>query len=270
MVSPSTIRTTRTPCPRASSPRGRRTAANAVQSATRAPRGSVGGRCASCCGARSAAVRTVRRRMDAKFSGPSYTLGVEEELMILDGETFALANEIDAITAPTKARARSTRAAAERARDRHARLEGPRRGGRPRAPAAPRGLEAAPRGSHRLRRHASDRAVGGAARLRRPALPRADRRAEVHRPPGDHLRAARPRRHRRPREGDPRRQRDARARADPARAERQLALLALRRDRAGVDPDADLPRLPARRDPAALRRAGPTTRTGSASWSTRA
>ena len=36
--------------------------------------------------------------MDAKFSGPSYTLGVEEELMILDGETFALANEIDAIT----------------------------------------------------------------------------------------------------------------------------------------------------------------------------
>ena len=36
--------------------------------------------------------------MDARFSGPSYTLGVEEELMILDGESFALANEIDAIT----------------------------------------------------------------------------------------------------------------------------------------------------------------------------
>ena len=36
--------------------------------------------------------------MDAKFSGPSYTLGVEEELMILDGETCGLANEIDAIT----------------------------------------------------------------------------------------------------------------------------------------------------------------------------
>ena len=35
--------------------------------------------------------------MDAKFSGPSYTLGVEEELMILDGKTFALANEIDAV-----------------------------------------------------------------------------------------------------------------------------------------------------------------------------
>jgi glutamate---cysteine ligase / carboxylate-amine ligase len=35
--------------------------------------------------------------MDAKFHGPSYTLGIEEELMILDGETFALANEIDAV-----------------------------------------------------------------------------------------------------------------------------------------------------------------------------
>ena len=35
--------------------------------------------------------------MDANFTGPSYTLGVEEELMILDGETLALANEIDAV-----------------------------------------------------------------------------------------------------------------------------------------------------------------------------
>jgi carboxylate-amine ligase len=35
--------------------------------------------------------------MRAEFTGPSYTLGVEEELMILDGKTFALANEIDAV-----------------------------------------------------------------------------------------------------------------------------------------------------------------------------
>jgi carboxylate-amine ligase len=35
--------------------------------------------------------------MEAKFTGPSYTLGVEEELMILDGDTFALANEIEAV-----------------------------------------------------------------------------------------------------------------------------------------------------------------------------
>src|ERR671917_82580 len=33
--------------------------------------------------------------MEAKFSGPSYTLGVEEELMILDGGSLALANRID-------------------------------------------------------------------------------------------------------------------------------------------------------------------------------
>ena len=35
--------------------------------------------------------------MRAEFTGPSFTLGVEEELMILDGQTFALANEIDTV-----------------------------------------------------------------------------------------------------------------------------------------------------------------------------
>jgi len=35
--------------------------------------------------------------MEARFTGPSYTLGVEEELMILDGESFALANEVEAV-----------------------------------------------------------------------------------------------------------------------------------------------------------------------------
>jgi carboxylate-amine ligase len=35
--------------------------------------------------------------MQPEFTGPSFTLGVEEELMILDGETFALANEIEAV-----------------------------------------------------------------------------------------------------------------------------------------------------------------------------
>jgi carboxylate-amine ligase len=35
--------------------------------------------------------------MRAEFTGPSFTLGVEEELMILDGKTFGLANEIDAV-----------------------------------------------------------------------------------------------------------------------------------------------------------------------------
>ena len=41
-----------------------------------------------------------------------------------------------------------------------------------------------------------------------------------------------------------------------AGAERQLALLARRRDRAALDPHADLPHLPARRHPAALPRLG--------------
>src|SRR5919112_2405593 len=43
------------------------------------------------------AASTLRRSMRAEFTGPSFTLGVEEELMILEGETFALANEIDAV-----------------------------------------------------------------------------------------------------------------------------------------------------------------------------
>ena len=35
--------------------------------------------------------------MEPKFTGPSFTIGIEEELMILDSETLALANAIEAI-----------------------------------------------------------------------------------------------------------------------------------------------------------------------------
>jgi glutamate---cysteine ligase / carboxylate-amine ligase len=35
--------------------------------------------------------------MEPKFSGPSFTIGIEEELMILDAESMALANAIDAV-----------------------------------------------------------------------------------------------------------------------------------------------------------------------------
>jgi glutamate---cysteine ligase / carboxylate-amine ligase len=35
--------------------------------------------------------------MEPKFSGPSYTIGIEEELMILDSESLALANAIEAV-----------------------------------------------------------------------------------------------------------------------------------------------------------------------------
>src|SRR5919206_4024556 len=35
--------------------------------------------------------------MQANFSGPSYTLGIEEELMILDSRSLNLSNSIEAI-----------------------------------------------------------------------------------------------------------------------------------------------------------------------------
>jgi carboxylate-amine ligase len=35
--------------------------------------------------------------MEAKFTGPSFTIGIEEELMILDAESMTLANAIDAV-----------------------------------------------------------------------------------------------------------------------------------------------------------------------------
>src|SRR3981189_966662 len=35
--------------------------------------------------------------MEHRFSGPSYTIGIEEELMILDAETFDLANAVEAL-----------------------------------------------------------------------------------------------------------------------------------------------------------------------------
>ncbi|MDQ4040762.1 MAG: carboxylate-amine ligase [Actinomycetota bacterium] len=41
--------------------------------------------------------------MDHRFTGPNYTLGIEEELMILDAETFDLANMIEAMLESTAA-----------------------------------------------------------------------------------------------------------------------------------------------------------------------
>src|ERR1700754_3767278 len=39
--------------------------------------------------------------MEPKFSGPAYTVGIEEELMILDAETYALVNAIDDLVEET-------------------------------------------------------------------------------------------------------------------------------------------------------------------------
>ena len=35
--------------------------------------------------------------MEHNFHGPSYTLGIEEELMIVDGESYALVNAIESL-----------------------------------------------------------------------------------------------------------------------------------------------------------------------------
>src|SRR3954453_20375551 len=48
--------------------------------------------------------------MDHAFTGPSYTIGIEEELMIVDGESYELVNAIEALL--EDARARSPEAAA--------------------------------------------------------------------------------------------------------------------------------------------------------------
>ena len=55
--------------------------------------------------------------------------------------------------------------------------------------------------------------------------------------------------------------------AGAARPERELAVLARRRDRPGLDAHADLPRVPARRHPARATATGPTTSARSSSWS---
>ena len=41
--------------------------------------------------------------MDHKFTGPAYTLGIEEELMILDAESLELVNAIESLLEPAPA-----------------------------------------------------------------------------------------------------------------------------------------------------------------------
>src|ERR671931_309507 len=40
-------------------------------------------------------------RVEHRFTGPSYTLGIEEELMILDAETLELSNSIETMLEAT-------------------------------------------------------------------------------------------------------------------------------------------------------------------------
>ena len=46
--------------------------------------------------------------LEHRFTGPSYTLGIEEELMIVDAETLDLVNAIETLLEDAPARARSS------------------------------------------------------------------------------------------------------------------------------------------------------------------
>ena len=212
------------------------------------------------------------RHVEHRFTGPSYTLGIEEELMIVDAETLDLANSIEGLLDDLERDRHGGRGQARAdgvgVRDRHhpvrQRGRGRRAAAGAAAPGAASGGGARPR--DRLGRHAPVRAVGGPADRLAPALPRPDRRPPVRRPPGDHLRHPRARGDRRPGQGDPRDQRHARAPAAAARALRELALLARRPDRAST-PRARRSSAPSREW--ASRPATTTSRTGaggSSSW----
>ena len=214
--------------------------------------------------------------MRDNFTGPSYTVGVEEELMIVDASSYALVNAIESLLEDAGAaniertdgeiKPELMESVLEIATKPCANVE---RGRRPAALAAPQGARDGrrPRPDDRLGRHPPVRDVGGPADRRAPALPRPHLGAALRRAPGAHLRHARPRRHRRRRQGDPRRQRHARPRPGAARAERQLAVLARRPHRPAVHAHADLPPVPARRHAAGLRATGRTGSARSRSWS---
>ena len=172
--------------------------------------------------------------------------------MILDGETLELVNAIESMLEPSPSGeikpelmesvleistepCENTVQAGEQLRALRAQVI---------QKASSKGLAIAAAGTHPFAMWEDQRIVAAAP------VPRPDRGAAVRRPPGADLRGPRARRRRRPGEGDPRRQRDAGAHAGAARAVGELAVLAGRRDRDGIDPDADLPRVPAGRDTA--------------------
>ena len=179
--------------------------------------------------------------------------------MIVDAETLELSNSIESLLeALGETSAVKPELMESRLRDRDGAVPQHARGWAPAARAAQARADdrRGPRPRDRLGRHAPVRDVGGPADRRAPALPRPDRRAPVRRAPGADLRRARARGRGRPGQGGLRGQRHARARAAPARAVGELALLARGRDAPALHAHADLPRVPARRDPAALRGLG--------------
>ena len=49
-------------------------------------------------------LRVASAAMDHNFTGPSFTIGVEEEMMIVDAESYALVNAIESLLADAGAR----------------------------------------------------------------------------------------------------------------------------------------------------------------------
>src|SRR3954462_8236381 len=48
-------------------------------------------------------VDRVRRQMEHHFTGPSYTIGIEEELMIVDADSYELVNAIESVLEDARA-----------------------------------------------------------------------------------------------------------------------------------------------------------------------
>ena len=128
--------------------------------------------------------------------GPSYTIGIEEELMILDAESLELVNAIESLLEPRPGGRDQARADGVRARGLDRPVREHRRGRRAAARAA--GAGSRDRGAQepddRLGGNPSVRDVGGPADRRAAALPRPRVRAAIRRPPGADLRDARARR----------------------------------------------------------------------------
>ena len=214
------------------------------------------------------------RAVEHRFTGPSYTLGVEEELMIVDAETLDLVNSIEAARRSARCRDRgrsqaelmesvceiattpcsNTREAGEqlRALRRHVQQA-----------AAQRGLAIGSAGTHPFAMWEDQRIV---ARPRyRDLIAGLQFVARQELIFGIHVHVG---------VDDPDKAIHV---ANGMRVHlplllalsAQLAVLARRRDRPALHPHADLPRLPARGHPAALRRLRGLGRAGSSSWSGR-
>ena len=108
-----------------------------------------------------------RARMEQNFTSTGYTIGIEEELMIVDGETLELANAIEQLLEDGDESARSSPSSWSRcSRSRRRRARHVAEAGDAAARAAARGsadARASDGLAHRLGRHPPVRDVGGPA-----------------------------------------------------------------------------------------------------------